>query len=32
MLMTCSSGGFTCIRQHSCLPLVADGRGGGVLT
>src|SRR5450830_507959 len=23
---------FTCIRQHSCLPLVADGRGGGVLT
>ena len=26
------SGWFTCIRQHSCLPLVADGRGGGVLT
>ena len=25
-------GLFTYIRQHSCLPLVADGRGGGVLT
>ncbi|OAE15509.1 hypothetical protein A2T76_17740 [Pseudomonas brenneri] len=25
-------GLFTCIRQHSCLPLVADGCGGGVLT
>lgn len=23
---------FTCIRQHSCFPLVADGRGGGLLT